>query len=173
MHASPSDTWCLTTVGDIHWLPRWVLKCFKYATDKSPMLNGFCSPFGSDFQRVSVCIAMNKPCVPKTSDYLIFGLCAQWLLVWLEKDWKFSFWTLPLLQLSATVLQIWGKRSTTLFYWIGLFWTSFNPQCFHRRLCSTEKQRLQSNPNWGERTQKSAWKVISINYWYPMHWIFF
>ena len=54
------------------------------------MLNGFCSPCGSDFQSVSVCIAMNKPCVPKTSDYLIFGLCAQLLLVWTEKDWKFS-----------------------------------------------------------------------------------
>ena len=114
-------------------------KIFKYAAAISPMLNGFCSPCGSDFQSVSVCIAMNKPCVPKTSDYLIFGLFAQWLLVWTEKDWKFSFWTWPLLLLSAIVLQIWGRRSTTLFYGIGLFWTLFNPQCCHCRLHSTGK----------------------------------
>ena len=139
MYASPSDTWRLTSVGGIHWPPRWVLKCFKYAAAISPMLNGFCSPCGSDFQSVSVCIAMNKPCVPKTSDYLIFGLFAQWLLVWTEKDWKFSLWTWPLLLLSAIVLQIWGRRSTTLFYGIGLFWTLFNPQCCHRRLRSAGK----------------------------------
>ena len=137
------------------------------------MLNSFSSPCGSDFHSVSVCIAMNKPCVPKTSDYLILGLCAEWLLVWTEKDWKFSLWTWPLLLLLAIVLQIWGRRSTTLSYGIGLFRTSFNPQCCYRRLRSAEKQRTQSNPNWGETTQKSAWKAISINYWYPMHWIFF
>ena len=74
--------------------------------------------------------------------------------------------------MSAIVLQIWGRRSTTLFYAIDLFWTSFNPQYCHCRLCSTEKQCSQANPNWGERTQTSAWNVISMNYWYPMHWIF-
>ena len=121
MYASPSDNWRLTGVGGIHWPPRWVLKCFKYAAAISPMLNGFCSPCGSDFQSVSVCIAMNKPCVPKTSDYLIFCLFAQWLFVWPETDWKCSLRTWPLLLLSAIVLQIWGRRSTTLFYGIGLF----------------------------------------------------
>ena len=49
MYASPSDTWRLTSVGGIHWPPRWVLKCSKYAAAIPPMLNGFCSPCGNDF----------------------------------------------------------------------------------------------------------------------------
>ena len=65
MYASPSDTWRLTSVGGIHWPPRWVPKCLKYATTIYPILNGFCSLCDSDFYSISVCIAMNKPCVPK------------------------------------------------------------------------------------------------------------
>ena len=49
MYASPSDTWRLTSVGGIHWPPRWALQCSKYAAAIPPMLNGFCSPCGNDF----------------------------------------------------------------------------------------------------------------------------
>ena len=75
--------------------------------------------YGNDLKSISVYMSSNVAYPFNAADYPFFGLCAQWLLAWLRNSWRCLVWMSPFLPLSPIVVQIWGRRSTTLSNGIG------------------------------------------------------
>ena len=89
MYASPLDTWRLTSVGGIHWPPRWVLKCFKYVGAISPMLNGF-DPLAVVISRAFLSAFLwTSHVYLKLLIILFLANVNSDCLFWIEKDCKF------------------------------------------------------------------------------------
>ena len=107
--------WHLRSERGVHWPPRWLHKCFKCAASISLIMNEFCSLCHNRFFSISMSIANRNACAPNAADYLVSGLFAQWFLFCIKNSWRCLIWMLPFLRLSAVVVQIWRRCSTTLF----------------------------------------------------------